>query len=368
MKCRFVALRVIMATLFFVFSCLPGFTGTSNAAAPDAEPTSTDGAAAVEGLVEGDVTANAVGQWTVGKKKGSHFKSLLEAMQSPDVLDGDVLNLTTGTFEGSEITKNVTIVGTLKKNGQIGTTIKGRKGGLSGVNAGFLFPGQGKGSNSKIMNVKFQNGLDFPVFSKGADNVTISGSLMTKPLQGITNINGSGWSITGNTIKNLEALGGGGMGIFVGATNTGTADNNTVSQNTIEGKMYVKKKDVGGYMGCAIGIASNVVLPVGATGEIEQVDEILATSSDNATVTGNKIDNNTISIVSAKPGVVEMYDIGLYELGTDGTLIGAITETTILDNVITGAIAEGPAGLTTSNGNKVQEVAVPTTEGMKLLP
>lgn len=109
--------------------------------------------------------------------------------------------------------------------------------------AGFYFAPDGSGSGATISNFIFEGTpqydyvddgqLDFAIFSRGADNVTVRCCIMKNTLQGITNWNGSGWKIILNKIEGLWVLCGGGIGILLGSFNGTPANNNFVWLNNI---------------------------------------------------------------------------------------------------------------------------------------
>lgn len=76
--------------------------------------------------------------------------------------------------------------------------------------------------------------LDFPIFSRGANNVTIEHNTMIDSLQAVTNWHGSNWVIRHNRIEGLWVLCGGGIGIIVASWNGTEANENLIAYNLIE--------------------------------------------------------------------------------------------------------------------------------------
>lgn len=151
---------------------------------------------------------------------------------------GDTIAVCTGTYAGATLTKLVH----LEAGGKV--VINSGPQPHPFTRAGFFFPGEGAGNGSSIRGFRFEGTpqfahaddgqLDFPIFSRGADNVTVEYNEMLNSLQAITNWNGSGWSIHHNKIEGLWVLCGGGIGILVGAFDSTEANNNLVAHNTIE--------------------------------------------------------------------------------------------------------------------------------------
>ncbi len=151
---------------------------------------------------------------------------------------GDTIAVCTGTYAGAEVNKSVQIIarGNVIINDGPNTHFF--------LRAGFYFPPDYSGSGTTIRGFTFigtpqssyvdDGNLDFPVFSRGADNVTVEHNVMVNSLQAISNWHGSGWTIQHNTIEGLWVLCGGGIGILVGSWNDIQANNNIIKHNTIE--------------------------------------------------------------------------------------------------------------------------------------
>jgi hypothetical protein len=152
--------------------------------------------------------------------------------------DGDNIAVCTGTYAGATVDKTVHFQG--KGN----VVVNDGPNSHSFLRAGFLFPGGGAGSGSTIRGFRFEGTpqfdyvddghLDFAIFSRGANDVTIEHNVMVNTLQAITNWNGSGWTIEYNKIEGLWVLCGGGIGILVGAFDGTQANDNLVAHNTAE--------------------------------------------------------------------------------------------------------------------------------------
>lgn len=173
-----------------------------------------------------------------------NFPTLQAAISSSLVNDGDTLNVLAGRHTGATVTKAVTIRG-------LGDAVIMDGPAVSALgNAGFLFPGGGLGSGATIADLRFER-VAFPVFSRGADYVSVTGNTMKGANQAITNWgNGSwghAWDITDNLIADLRTSCGGGIGILIGDYQGGTVSDNVVANNDIRGSVRVSPSDCGGY-------------------------------------------------------------------------------------------------------------------------
>ena len=193
------------------------------------------------------------------------------------------------------------------------------------LRGGFFFPGDGAGSGSSIKGFRFQGTrqpdfeddfeLDFPIYGRGAHDVTIEHNVMVNSLQAITNWGGSGWLIQHNKIEDLLALGGGGAGIVIADSSGGTVKENVVSHNEITGVLHVTDRDCGGDNGSGILLFAN--FSGGGAGALAMTD--------------NRVVKNKVRLVSDDPSCVDVAAIEL-ALAWDNT--GAEPFPVIFDNVI----------------------------------
>lgn len=171
----------------------------------------------------------------------SDYPTIQEAVDV--AADGDTILVGPGEYAGAIVTKAVEIRGSAA-----GTVINDGPFPWPGYGfkAGFLFPDDYSGSGATVSLFTFKCGtvtgygsqvMVFPVFSRGADNVTVAHNTIYGPIQGITNWHGSGWIIEHNKIEGLQAFNGGGIGIFVGACLGGTCANNLVAFNAVTGDL-----------------------------------------------------------------------------------------------------------------------------------
>lgn len=301
MRKRFVGLRLVLAGSFVLFTAFP-----SNAAT-----------------------------LTVGKGHQFQYSTIQQAVDAAD--NGDTIVVNKGTYQGAVINKTLTIVGTLNKANQKKTTIMPPRNS-DRFSTGFLFEGTPsindpnvlEGSNTVIKNFNFKR-VAFPVYSVGADNITVEGNNMVNPIQGITNWNGSGWVITKNTITsqrpvllNDGATAMGGAGIVVGS-GPGSLDTpavereateNIIKLNTVKGKVAAVWKATNTYAMPAIALVDNSTLPV--------------------SVHNNVVDNNTINIEIKRfsqvaPAVLRGHGVMLNEIGQ---INGSIQQNSISGNLI----------------------------------
>jgi hypothetical protein len=220
------------------------------------------------------------------------FPNLQAAIDSRLVKDGDVLRVRPGRRSGATVTKAVSI----RAQGRV-TIVDGPVVNTLG-RAGFLFPGGGAGSGATLEGFTFE-GVAFPVFSRGADDVSVTGNTMRRPNQGVTSwANGSwgqGWEITHNTILDLRTSCGGGIGILIGDYNGGTVTGNVIAHNDVSGWVYVAADDCGGYEAPGILLFADWRY-AGDTG---------------ATVTGNRVSKNRVSLVSGMDALVPVAGVEL---------------------------------------------------------
>ena len=220
------------------------------------------------------------------------FPNLQAAIDSSLVKDGDVLLVLPGLRAGATVTKAVAI----RSLGSV-TIVDGPVVNSIGK-AGFLFPGGGAGSGAIVDGFNFE-GVAFPVFSRGADDVSVTRNLMYGPNQGVTNwANGSwgkGWDITHNVILDMRTSCGGGIGILIGDYNGGTVTGNLIAHNDVRGRVRVPSGDCGGYDAPGIVLFADWRNP-GDTG---------------ATITGNRVTKNRISLSSSRVGLVAVSGVEL---------------------------------------------------------
>lgn len=172
--------------------------------------------------------------------------------------DGDVIKVLPGTYYGAVVNNEVHL------EAEDEVIINDGPNSHSFLRAGFLFNEDHSGDGASIKGFHFEcviqtdytddGNLDFPIFSRGADNVTVKENTMTNCLQAITNWNGSGWEIKENQISDLWTLNGGGIGIFVGRLDGGISDGNVVKENTIIGTLQVWEFDGGEYNGTGVAL------------------------------------------------------------------------------------------------------------------
>ena len=214
------------------------------------------------------------------------FPTIQAAIDSSRVQDGDAIAVFPRLrLAGAVVTKAVTI----SAIGQA-TVVTGPVVNALGK-AGFLFPGDGKGSGATITGLHF-SGVAFPVFSRGADDVSVTHNTMGSPVQGVTSWAhgrwGKGWHIAFNSIWNLRTRCGGGIGILLGDYAGGRVTGNMVVHNAIRGQVHVSASDCGGYGAPGITLFADFRYP-GDTG---------------AAIDGNRILKNRVFLESSRPAVV----------------------------------------------------------------
>jgi len=226
------------------------------------------------------------------------FTTIQEAIDSPSVLAGDKIIVGPGNHAGATVTKAVEIKGedsAVINSGPLPWTTRT-------FMAGFLFPGSNVGSGATISHLQFET-VEFPVFSRGANNVTVEHCTLLNPIQGISNWVGSRWQISHNEIIDLRTAGGGGIGILIAdwtAIPEGVNDN-LVSHNKITGTLHVYPGDGGGYNG------SGIVLYADFRWNAPGAEEIA----------DNRVVKNKISLTSDNPGLVDVVAIELTDSRDD---------------------------------------------------
>ena len=222
---------------------------------------------------------------------------------------GDTVEVRKGTYAGAVVDKAVH----LKAKGKV--TID--SGPIShqppGLQAGFLFDPDRSGSGARIEGFDFVGTafgigdglLDFAIFSRGADNVSVSHNSMTNVLQGITNWNGTGWTIEHNKIEDLWTLNGGGIGILVGGFDGSMIHSHVVSHNDVRGMLQVWSGDGGGYDGT--GIVMFADFRFGRPGP--------------SSISGNTIEHNKVELVSDAQSVVNANGIEVTVAGSSSKII-----------------------------------------------
>lgn len=241
------------------------------------------------------------------------FATIQEAIDSSNVEAGDKIIVGLGNHAGATVTKAVEIKG---EDGAIINSGPFPWPPPRTFMAGFLFPGGSVGSGATISHLLFET-VEFPVFSRGANDVTVEHCTLLNPIQGISNWRGSGWQISHNEIIDLSTASGGGIGILIGdylATVEGVNDN-LVSHNKITGTLYVSSIDCGGYNGSGIVLYADFRWGMPGAKEIAY----------------NRVVKNKISLTSDNPELVDVVAIELTDSRNDTT---ADPYPVIFDNAI----------------------------------
>jgi hypothetical protein len=264
------------------------------------------------------VTTAQAATWRVPKD----FATIQEAIDSMDVLDGDVIRVSRGQYAGALLTKSVEIRG----QGQV--VINDGPAHGSGLIQGFRLLAGSDGAI--ITNLIFE--VDLAIMNGAAvDNVIVDRCEFLNTIQAVSNWRGSGWLISHNTITDLRTNNGGGIGILIADFSGGTVSGNVVSHNKITGKLHVDPADGGGYNGSGIVIYAD--FRWGWAGAVE--------------ISNNRVVQNDVSMVSDTPGVV---DIAAFELTDTRDDIDADPYPVIFDNAI---------GFNDFRGTKIQIALTP---------
>lgn len=221
------------------------------------------------------------------------FTTIQDAIDSPDVQDGDVIRVRPGYFAGALVTKKVIIVGSPYK-----TIIDSGPVHSSGLIQGFRLLAGSDGA--VISHLCFE--VDLVIMNAGAvDDVTISHNIILNAIQGISNWRGSGWKILHNKIIDLRTACGGGIGILVADYTGGVVKDNIVSYNIIKGTLHVDPDDCGGYEGSGIVLYAD--FRWGASGALE--------------IKENYVTHNKVSLISDTPLLVDVVAFELTDTRDD---------------------------------------------------
>lgn len=270
------------------------------------------------------------------------FATIQDAIDSSLVIEGDKIIVGPGNHAGATVTKTVEIKGddgAVIDSGPLLTTYM--PCGTIVLDIGFFFAGDGAGSGATISHLKFE-GPAFPVFSRGADDVTVTQCTMTNSIQGVTNWAGNGWDISHNVITDLRSANGGGIGILVGVPYAISEDtvisDNVVSHNKISGTLHVASCDGGGYSGTGVVLFTD--FRWGATGLKK--------------VTKTRVVKNKVSLVSDTPDVVDVVAIELTDTRNDSTLAG-VSGNVVGFNDLRGTVLQ--IALTPSNLDEANKIS-----------
>ena len=214
-----------------------------------------------------------------------HFPTIQAAIDSSRVVDGDTILVRHPVRKGATVTKAVTIQGHYRVTISDGPVV----GPLG--KAGFLFAGGGAGSGATITGFAFHK-VEFPVFSRGADDVSVTHNSMWWSIQAVTNWAngkwGNGWHVSHNEISHLRTSCGGGIGVLIGDYLGGTVTGNEIAHNRIDSRLYVPKMDCGGYNAPGIVLFADFRYP----------------GDQGAVIKWNRVFKNRVIVSSGKPSLV----------------------------------------------------------------
>jgi hypothetical protein len=213
-----------------------------------------------------------------------HFPTIQAAIDSSRVLDGDTIDVRLRAARGATVTKAVVIRGDGNVTVWDGPTVN------TLGKAGFLFPGGGQGSGATVTGFTFR--IAFPVFSRGADDVSVIHNSMWSAIQAVTNWAnghwGRGWNISHNEITQLRTSCGGGIGILIGDYAGGVVTGNEIAHNRIDSRLSVPETDCGGYNAPGILLFADFRYP----GDL------------GAAIEGNRVFKNRMHVSSGRPTLV----------------------------------------------------------------
>jgi len=240
------------------------------------------------------------------------FATIQEAIDSDQVLAGDVILVGPGSHYGAYVTKAVEI------KGEGGAIINSGPMHPANLSMGFRLLKDELGADSDgatISHLIFE--VDLAIMNGGAvDNVTVTQCIFNNAIQAVSNWRGSGWEISHNVINNLRCRNGGGIGILVADYAGETVMDNVVSHNKISGTLFVPETgELGGYAGSGIVIYADF-----RSGRLGA-----------SALTGNRVIKNKIGLVSDTPGLV---DVVAFELTDTRDDVNAVPYPVVSDNAI----------------------------------
>jgi len=224
---------------------------------------------------------------------GSGFYSTIQAAVDA-AQPGDRILVGSGNWAGAHVEKAVEIRG----NGDariVAGPLYLPLGNPDGRTLGFLIGAEVDGAGGDgvtIAQLTFTEAVDLPVFSRGANNVTVSQNLILNPVQGVTNRGGKRWNITHNTFRDLRSDNGGAIAIMVGDNRFRDVQDNLVAYNHISGTLHVAADELGGYDGTAIALFADFRSDYGYNGA--------------KSIAFNRVLKNSVSLVSDNPGLVDI--------------------------------------------------------------
>jgi hypothetical protein len=220
------------------------------------------------------------------------FPTIQAAMDSSLVADGDTVLVRAGVRTGATVNKAVVLQG----QGRVFITDGPVVNSLG--NAGFLFAGGGAGSGATITGFVFDR-VAFPVFSRGADDVSVTQNSMWRSIQAVTSWAnaswGKGWDISHNDILSLRTSCGGGIGVLIGDYAGGTVTGNLIAHNRIRSWLRVPLTDCGGYNAPGIVLFADFRYP----------------GDQGAVIQGNRVAKNRVAVMSGNPRLVTVSAIEL---------------------------------------------------------
>lgn len=226
------------------------------------------------------------------------FPTIQAAVDSPLVQAGDRVLVSPGDHAGANVLKAVEIRGVGQARIVSGPLHS------SGLVFGFLIGATSDGAGGDgvtISHLTFT--VDLPIFSRGANDVTVTQNTILNTTQGITNRGGNRWDISHNTFVDLRTSCGGGIAIILADHLGRDVQDNLVAHNKISGTLHVEPGDCGGYQGTGIALYADFR------------DGSLGANS----IAYNRVIKNSVSLVSDTPAVVDVVAFELTDTRDDPT-------------------------------------------------
>jgi len=235
------------------------------------------------------------------------FGTIAAALGDPLVLDGDTIMVGPGEHEGAYVRKGVEI------KGEDGAVITSGPLHGSGLVMGFRFLAESDGAT--ISHLTFAPTVGLAIMNGAAVNdITVTHCTFQDSVQAVSNWCGHGWEITHNTISDLRADGGGGIGILLGDyTGEENVYDNLVAHNKITGTLHVAPDDGGGYGGSGIVVYAD--FRWGGLGA--------------KSIAYNRILKNKVDLVSERPSIVDVWAFELTDTRDDPYCDAVIFDNTV---------------------------------------
>jgi len=238
------------------------------------------------------------------------YDAFATIQEGVDAVSGSTVHVAPGTYSGAVVDKQVNIIGASGGSSIITSGVP-YKAPTHALTTAFRLDSGADGTEITDFTINCGASFYFAVFSRGVD-------------EGITNWGGNNWEITNNVLTDTVAAGGGGIGIFLGATppTYRECSENLVQYNTI----YADGTEAG-YT--SPGMCLCIDVRYGAYGDLDGSED----------VTNNRIlDNTILGTGNANEVGIEVGVIGLLgDLTKIAYTMGMVHDNYVQDNTVDGS-------------------------------